>query len=409
MGMKAVLKYGCLVTAGLGLMMVAALIFLALKSSPMPSTEEAIATLPESEKAAIAELCASAGIAPKDLRNVNGHDDRLFEFPLNKHAIYVREGHVRGLFLRDVPLSGVPDLSALSGLEVLRMPGCGLSTWPDLSGLKALQHADFSRQPLPSPPSGIFPPRIERIQIAGTNVTDLSSLSKIRSLKDLNASGAPVKSFDALLGLKLDSLDLSNTQVSVLPPTVPKEGEWQVNLDGTSVVDRPGYSPKWPFDGWITDSADGSESSTGEISRDRVEVSGTRAPLAKARTVQMPRCTDPKVPPVTLEVSCMKGKVRVWLMEPPDYFASPWMQQHKVKGFGVWRQSGYVSAIAEPGKPGKVYGRMRLDTRDRIYEMSPRSRNEAHKPPDWCEYSFMIEPLDGGPAEGISYRVSTAP
>jgi hypothetical protein len=407
--MKAILKYGCLITAGLGVVLVAVLIFLAAMSKPLPSTEEAIATLPESERAALARLCELAGIAPKDLRNINGHDDRLFEFPQNKHAVYIRGGHVVGLFLRDTPLSGVPDLSALSGLEVVRLPGCGLDAWPRLSGITTLRQVDLSNQPLGNAAPSDLPAGLQRLHIAGTQTTDLSPLAAAASLEELDASGTPVTSFDSLTRLKLDLLNLANTRVNVLPPAVPKSGEWKVNLDGTPVLYRPGYSASWPFDGWITTTPDGTNPPGGQIGSDRVEVSGTNAPVKKPRLVTMPRCTDPRVPPVWLEVSCQSGKVRVWMEEPPDYFTSPWMQEHKIDGFGAWRQRGFVSAVAEPGKPGKVYGRMRLDLRDRIYEMAPEHRSESRKPPDWCEYSFMVEPLDGSTVTGLAYRVTTTP
>lgn len=121
----------------------------------------------------------------------------------------------------------------------------------------------------------------------------------------------------------------------------------------------------------------------------------------------MPRSTDPGAGPVVLEVTCTSGKARVWLEEPPGYFPSPWMQQGKVEGFGLLRGRGYVSQELSAERPVTLRGSLRLTTESRIYEMPANRRNESGRPPDWCNYSFYLEPI-GGAVGGVSFKVRDA-
>ncbi|MEQ1842818.1 MAG: leucine-rich repeat domain-containing protein, partial [Verrucomicrobiales bacterium] len=265
---------------------------------------------------------------------------------------------------------------------------------------------NLSAQPLPNAEEGKLPLKLELIRLAGTRITDTSSFAHLNALTELDLSGTAVTSFEPLLGLRLKLLNLANSKVNTLPATVPKEGEWTVDLDGTPLLNPPGYAAEWPFDGWITSTAGSDDVVSGTLSKALVDVQGTAAPASKARAIALPRVTDQGVPPVTITLTCTAGRARVWMEEYPDLFPSPWMKQRKVKGFGVFRRGGYVFAEVAPDKPAKLQGKLHLTTQSRIYDMPAGQRNEAAKPPDWCDYSFYLEPLDGSTVTGVKFAIA---
>lgn len=404
--MKKTLAFGCLGLAALGLLAAAALLFLALTAEPLPTSAEALATIPEAEREALGRVCGLAGVEPASLRNIAGYDTSIFDHELNRRSFVVRDGRLVALCLRETPFSGLPNFGGLGALEALDLRGDGLTQWPDLSALAALRQADLSGQALPDPDPAKLPPNLERLRLAATKVADTAPLATLSRLRELDLSGTAVSSIEPILGLKLDSANLARTSIASLPDKVPSEGAWELDLDGAPVLNPPGYVREWPFEGWITTTKNDADKVAGSVGEEKVEVSGTAAPTEKPRAVNFPTCTDPKAPPVLLEVTCTGGKARIWLREPPGFFASPWMKRGKVKGFGPMRRSGYLSASLAPGETATLRGSLFLSTHDRLYEMPPGQRREALKPPDWCDYSFYLEPLDGATVTGLSFRAT---
>lgn len=407
--MKKFLKIGCLSVIGLGVLLVAGLLFLAWNAKPLPGTAEALATVPESERAALQQITKLAGIESTSLRHIGGYGGTLFDDARNRNSLVIREGHIVALCMRGAAFASLPDPGGLTALEALDWSESSLTQWPDLSKLSELRQLNLSTQPLPDAAVGQLPLKLEFLRLAGTKITDTTPFSHLDALTELDLSGTAVTSFEPLLGLRLKLLNLANSKVNALPATVPKEGEWTVDLDGTPLLNPPGYAAEWPFDGWITATASGDDAVSGTLNKAQVDVRGTAAPTAKARAIALPRVTDPGVPPVTITLTCAAGRARVWMEEPPDLFPSPWMKQRKVKGFGVFRSGGYVFAEVSPDKPAKLHGRLHLTTQSRIYEMPSGQRSEAAKPPDWCDYSFYLEPLDGSTVTGAAFAITASP
>lgn len=405
--MKKVLAIGCLSLLGLGLLVAGLLFFLALRAEPLPTTIEALATVPDSERKALESICGLAGIEAASIRNIASYEGGIFDHDLNRQSLVVRNGHIIALCLRKTPFTGSPDFTALVALEALDLRGGNLAEWPDLSPLAALRQADLSEQAqLGDPGPGKLPPNLERLNLADTKIADTPPLASLTKLKSLDLSSTPVTTFAPLLGLALDQLSLASCKIESLPDTVPTAGAWELDLEGTPVVNPPGYSREWPFEGWITSTTNKADQTTGVVGRDKVEVTGNAAPTDQPRAVKLPRCNDPKAPPVRLEIKCTAGNARIWLEEPPDFFPSPWMKQGKVKGFGLMRKRGYLSATLKPGETVTLRGSLFLTTHDRLYEMAPENRSEARKPPDWCDYSFYLEPLDGNTVSGLEFKVT---
>ena len=404
--MKKGLLYGCLSLAGLALLVVAVLLYFALNAEPLPTTAEALATLPDTERSALTQICQLAKVEPTSLRHIASYEGDIFNHELNHRSLVVRDGHLVALCLRSATFSAVPQFSGLSALEALDLRSSGLTQWPDISGLAALKQIDLSRQPLPTPEAKHLPPSATRFNLSQTQVADTAPLATLTHLHTLDLSSTPVTTFAPLIVLKLESLRLTRSQVSTLPDQLPSAGNWEVDLDETPVLNPPGYSKTWPFDGWITTTTNDGDNVSGTISEAKVDITGTAAPTAKPRAVKLPRCTDPKVKPITLQATCTEGKARLWLEEPFGYFSSPWFTQSKVKGFGTFRKRGYLSTTLSPGQSASLQGSLFLTTHDRLYEMPPGQRNESLKPPDWCDYSFYLQPLEGSTVTGLRFQVT---
>lgn len=407
--MKNVFKIGCLCLLGLGGLLIVALLFLAWRAEPLLSTTEALATVPEAERAALQQITTLAKMEPAALRNINGYDGAIFDDARNQSSIVIKNGHIVGLCMRKASFIALPDPGELTALEALDWRECSLTQWPDFSKLRALKQLKLSGQPLPDPEPGRLPAQITLLHLAGTAISGTAPFAGLPALLELDLSGTAVTTFEPLIGLRLKRLNLAKSRVDTLPATVPTTGEWDVDLDGTPLLNPSGYSAAWPFGKWVNATVNKEDVATGTLSKTEVNVTGSAAPTDKPRAIALPRGIDPGVPNVILEVTCTSGRAKIWLEEPSDFFPSPWMKQRKVRGFGVFRSCGYVSRELAPDQPAKLRGKLRLTTRSRIYEMPSGQRNESMRPPDWCDYSFYLEPLDGSTVTGVQFKLSSAP
>jgi hypothetical protein len=407
--MKKTFITGCLVVVVLAVFLVIGLIFLALRSSPAPTTAEALASLPEKEFAALTALCKAAGLEATSLRNIWTYESDLFDHPDNTRSMVVRDNHVKALCLRGVTFTTHPQFDGFPELKALDLSGSSLHQWPDLSSLSTLAHLTLTGVPLPEADANLLPRNLQVLEAEKTNITSVAPFANLLELKTINLAGTRVQSFDSLMGLKLDTLNLSNTRITNLPPEVPKEGGWEVNLDGTPVRNPPGYSIKWPLDSWVKNQSAKDDVVQGIIAKSQVEVRGSVEKIEETRGIRLVQGTDPNAPIIILEATCRSGRARIWLVEPTDFFPSPWMIQRKVVGFGTLRRPGYVSCELSPESPARLRGNLSLTTESRIYDMPAGQRSEALAPPPWCHYSFYIEPLGGAAVTGLQFTILSTP
>lgn len=399
--LKGVMFWGTVVLV-VGILM---LLLIASRSEPLPSTATALTTVNSFERVALEQVCAAAAIDPTSLRLLASSEAGLFDHEVNRRAVTIRDGHITGLSIQGLVFAITPDFSHLSSLESLDLRNSGLSDWPKLTGLASLRHINLSGNPLSEPAESMLPEGLRTLILADTNVYDLQTLSSLLQLTHLDLSGTKVRGFDPLLPLALESLNLSRTPLAALPANLPVAGEWALNLDNTVVTKPLGYSEKWPFDGWVDASPRNADTSRGDVGRSRVKVEGSLAPLNKPLSIALPRTSDGNAPPVTLRVSVLDGRARIWLLEPPTLFASPWFKAGKVQGFGSLRRRGYVFAEVSPGKTVSLQGTMESTSTDRFYERAPENRRQNLPRSIWVHYSFFVEPLDGQSVTGLAYRV----
>lgn len=408
--MKRALKLGCLGLLGLGILVTAILLILAWTAKPLPTTAEALASLPAVERSALEGVCHAAGIEASSLRHIGGWFGEIFEDQRNATSFVVREGRLVALCLRGVSFSTTPDFRDCTALQALSLKSSTLPAWPDFSKLIALTELTLTGTSLGDPVSAQLPPHVQTLALAHTRITRLDAFASLHDLRTLDASSTQVTTFEPLPGLALDALNLADTKVATLPATVPANGAWEVNLDGTPAVSPPGYALSLPDAPVTSKTADGDKVS-GNVTRESVTAQGHLATVTQRRRIELPRCIVPNPPMVTLEVTVASGEARVWLREPAGLFASPWFERRKVKGFGVLRQPGWVTQVATATVPAKLRGRLDLRTTDRYYEAPADIRKQSGyiDPPDWCDHSFLIEPVDGAAVSGVDFRVTSTP
>lgn len=388
--------------------LVSLILVLAFLGSPVPSLAEVIDSVPPKQREAIQQICDSGGLKLTDLRNIGDHNRELFNNQLNRTSIVLKNHNVVGLCLRGVSFEKQPDFDELKFLEVLDLEGSTISQWPNLAELREIKRLNISGTELGNPIPKQLPPNVEVLLARGTKIDSVRELGNISTLREVDLSGTTVSEFDALLAIPLDQLRLANTRVAILPDTIPKHGEWNLDLDGTPLLNPPGYSSQWPFPGWVASTSRNSDSIQGTVNEKMIDVRGTISNCDTVREFELPQCTAPNVPTAKIVITCSAGKGRVWLEEPTGFFASPWFEKGKVKGFGMFRSNGYVSKEFDAEHPATLVGRLRLRTQSRIYDMPAGQRSEAAKPADWCYHGFFIEPYAGHSLSGIEVRIENS-
>ena len=368
------------------------LLFLAWNSEPLPTTTEAIAALVADEQTGLALLCAAAEIEPAQLRIIASHEGDLFEQPQNRFSLVTREQHVIAVCIRNQNFVSTPELNSFPMLESIDLQGCGMQTWPAMDKLTNLRKVNFSAQPIGDPPPGFLSTSIETMRLRETRIQNLQSISSLSRLKHLDISRTAIESIDDLTNLELDAIDAAETRIRLLPKRIPTLGAWVIDLDHTPVTNPPGFSATWPFGSWIANHGLSELVWQGQVEGKATALNCLVPKIEQVCIIELPRNTDPNLGVVMIEASCAGGQGRIWLEEPPDLFASPWMTQHKVKGFGLMRRSGFVSTEVKPGTIYRLRGKFRLRTENRYYEMPAGNRDRAFQPPDWCHYGLYVEP-----------------
>ena len=240
------------------------------------------------------------------------------------------------------------------------------------------------------------------LNLADTQVAEVSVLAVLKSLKQLDLSGTPVTRFDGITSLALDTLKLVRSKLNELPPALPREGDWALELDDTAIGKPVNFAPDRPFkSSWI--SHDSNVPARGEVSEHRIEAEGEIGAINDVRLYPLPKTTFSKASTIKLTAHLGSGRVRLWLEEPPELFSSPWFTEGKVKGFGRFRRSGYVWADLAAGGEISFKGVMSASYTDRNYERHSASRRGNESP--WVHYGFFVEPIGTG-AQNLSWQIT---
>ncbi len=376
------------------LAVVVPLVFLSACNS-QPKPDQTLAALPETERAALEAICKAAGTEPAKLRDVGFVAD--FRDERNRQAIAIRNGHVHTLGLAKTTFTQPPDFSAFTGLEALWLEEGALQSWPDLSKLSHLKSLHLNGQPLGTPPPNLLPRQLETLDLARTNIADLAFLAGFFNLRKLDVSGTKVDSIDPIMGLELNEINLSKTPIRSLPPRLPANGAWELDLSETALTQIPNFAKHPPGYKYSPSTPTKGDTYTGVAKVGNVNVDGNIAQLIDARPVHLPgnelvgnELAEADSGLVTIEATVTSGKVRVWLREPPGFLAEPWFPAGKVKGWGRLRPMGAVSMDVEPGKWNQLRGE--------LWGVGTDSSNP---------YYFIAQPLDGGAAADLKFKVRT--
>jgi Leucine Rich repeats (2 copies) len=187
------------------------IIHMALQSRPVLATHELIDTLPQSERLALATVCAAAEIDPASLRSLPVVLPNLFRAHSNARSIVIRDGHVRALCLANSRFMTAPDFSAFTEIESLWLESCGLTEWPALANLTCLIHLEVNDQPLPSIPQNVLPPNLQVLGLSRTKVSDISWLAHLSALRELDLTYSPITNMESIRSLKLQNLRSSDS------------------------------------------------------------------------------------------------------------------------------------------------------------------------------------------------------
>lgn len=387
---RALAWFGAMMLLG-----VTGLVGVAWFSTPAPIMAEALSSLEPHERTALQRLLARGNVAPTAIRALGGYYRGLLDVDANRHAVWIDHGHVRAMRLAGWPEATAPDLSAFNRMEVLWLDDGRLSEWPDMSRLAALQEVQLRRQPLTSIDGERLPPSIVDLGLAHTAVTNVDALAGATTLRTLDLAHTGVANFSVLVPLALDRLDLSHCPVASLPEKLPRRrhGDWSVNLDGTPVLNPPGFSRVGPGGYAFAGTAFGREERHGHIGSGKADASGYGERLPALRPVVLQTINDRGVYDVVIEASVDAGRARVWLHTPDDFWTSRsrWFSEVDIDGFGFAMQETWVHVDLEAGKTTALRGRlMRLG------------------PPDRPELQFLIAPIGNDPVREFRYRVRIA-
>lgn len=374
---------------------------------PAMTTQQALEQIPADEREALGELCQSAELEVDDLRHIASYSGGIFNYPANTYSFVVQDGHVVACCIRERIFSVRPDLVRLPALIALNLKGSTIPDWPITNDAAKVETLNLGSCKVTQATEPRFPESVIDLDLSNGPIVELNSLSQLKALRKLNLSDTKVQDIEPLMSLSLDELTLVGTRITALPSSVPKSGEWMLDLRNTPITTPAGYRPAWPFPTMVSTAPSNDVTFHGVPSRKEMSVDALIPAANSLHAYDLPRCTDANIGEVKLTASCSKGKVRIWLEEPSSLFSGPWFDAGKVKSYGAMRARGYVSALVTPAGEVALVGRLRLNTESRYYEQPSNNRSEATKQPDWCHYGFFVEPLDAQGAESLKIHFET--
>lgn len=338
------------------------------------------------DAAVLDRLLQPAGLTAPQLRDIGMAAD--LTYPDNKRAVAWDDGRIKVLSLQQAGLKSLPELSGLTGLEKLVLPGNALTELPDLSKLAALRHLDLSGNRLVALDPARLPPALESLDISGNPVADLAPLARLKTLRQLKARGIPATDIAPLLDLPLELADMQGCKIAALPARLPSSPAFRIDLKGCPVASPPGLLEEWRFS-FSQGGAPGEVQTTqGLLLPGPFEVKGTWQSVPGMVAVSVPVSPNMQgvaAQPVQVEVAVQSGTLRLYLAAASDP-RGPWYDKGFVTGFdGMVRKPIMAFADASPGKPARLAG------------------NLSHPSPR--DYQFVIEPQGGAKVTGLSYRV----
>jgi len=313
---------------------------------------------------ALTGALATTGLAAEALRDIG--PAAPLDDPRNRLAAAWEDGRLTVLALQDSGLSELPDLSRAKGLRVL-----------DISGNR-IAVLDAAR----------LPPSIEALDISGNPVSDLAPLARLGKLRSLTARRSKVSDIGPLVDMPLELADLRGCKVRELPPELPANPRFRIDLSGCPVASPPGLLEEWSLTFAQGGAPGGVQTREGMVMPGPFSASGTWHRVSGMAAVEIPAAPNMVgigAAPVHVEVSVKSGVVRLYLLAAADP-RGPWYEKGFVKGYdGLLRKPLMAWTDAMPGKPARLFGHL--------------SRVGSQP------FEFVIEQRGKQPVSGLAWKV----
>ena len=146
---------------------------------------------------------------------------------------------LNGIGISGNPVTDVSPLAELISLEGIAAWNTRITDFSPLANLRILQWIEFGNDPtLSTLPSLTGIKTLRRLEITGTNISDISPLSNLKNLTNLTLSDNAISDVSALAGLtKLERLILEHNAISDISALVKLMSLTELNLEGNLISD----------------------------------------------------------------------------------------------------------------------------------------------------------------------------
>lgn len=103
-------------------------------------------------------------------------------------------GRIEALSLPYVRVPSLEPLNDVVGLQTLRLFRASIESWSGLAGLSSLRHLDVNGSNILDGSLEFLPKGIDRLELAGTAITNFEHLSRIEALRSLNIFSTQISS-----------------------------------------------------------------------------------------------------------------------------------------------------------------------------------------------------------------------
>lgn len=146
--------------------------------------------------------------------------------------------NLRRLDLTWRPIATITPLGKLLQLQVLRLPGCGLSSLQPLQGMVQLNSLDISRNQVADVSPLAELSRLQSLSLAGAPVCDIRPLSNLQLLEDLNISWTEITDLSVTNSLSsLRFLNAEGTKIREIPSSHSRLESLNLNETPLSDID----------------------------------------------------------------------------------------------------------------------------------------------------------------------------
>ena len=158
---------------------------------------------------------------------------------------------LNGIGISGNPVTDVSPLAGLISLEGIAAQNTPITDFSPLANLRILQWIEFGNDPTISTlPSLTGIKTLRRLEITGTNISDISRLAELTQLKELNLEGNLISDISSLSNLKkLIELRLDSNQITDISPLSGLTNLREVNLRNNAISD---FSPLESLPGTTT-------------------------------------------------------------------------------------------------------------------------------------------------------------